>query len=118
MWRKLHNEELNDLYCSPNFVRVNKSRRMRLAGNVACMGGKRCVYTVFWWGNLRGRDYLEYKGVDWEDNIKLDLQKVGYGGMDWFQLAQDSDRWRALANAIIPSGSIKCGEFLDWLQTG
>ena len=51
-WRKLHNEELNDLYCSPNIVRVMKSRRMRLAGHVARMGGGE-EYTGFWWGNLR-----------------------------------------------------------------
>jgi len=45
-WRKLHNEELNDLYCSPNTVRVIKSRRMRWAEHVACMESKRCVYRV------------------------------------------------------------------------
>jgi len=50
-WRKLHNEELNDLYCSPNTVRVKKLR-MRWAGHVACMGEKRGVYR---WGNLRGK---------------------------------------------------------------
>jgi hypothetical protein len=53
-WRKLHNEELNDLYCSPNIFRVIKSRRIRWAGNVARMG-RREVYTGFWWGNLRER---------------------------------------------------------------
>ena len=45
-WRKLHNEELNDLYCSPNIVRVIKTRRMRLAGHVARMAQKSCVYRV------------------------------------------------------------------------
>ena len=60
-WRKLHNEELNDLYCSPNIVRVIKWRRMRWAGHVARMGrGEAC--TGFWWGNLRGRDHLEDLG--------------------------------------------------------
>jgi hypothetical protein len=55
--RKLHNEELNDLYCSPNIVRAIKSRRMRWAGHVARMGRGE-EYTVFWWGNLMERDHL------------------------------------------------------------
>jgi len=55
-WRRLHNEELNDLYSSPNIVRVIKSRRMRWAGHVACMGeGRRCMGS--WWGNRRERDH-------------------------------------------------------------
>jgi len=50
----------------------------------------------------------------WEDNIKMDLQEVGCGGVDWIDLAQDRDRWRALVNAVMNlSGCIKCGEFLD-----
>jgi hypothetical protein len=56
--RKLHNEELNDLYCSPNIVRMKKSRRMRWAGHVARMGERRGVYRVLW-GNLRERDHLD-----------------------------------------------------------
>jgi hypothetical protein len=56
-WRKLHNEGLNDLYCSPDIVRVIKSRRMRWAWHVALMG-KEEVYTGFWWGNLSERDHL------------------------------------------------------------
>ena len=54
-WRKLHNEELNDLYCSPNIVRVIKSRRMRWAGHMALMEEGRGVHKV-WWGNLRETD--------------------------------------------------------------
>jgi len=61
--RKLHNGELNDLYSSPNFIRVIKSRRMRWAGRVAHMG-RREVYTGFWWGNLSERDHLDDPGVD------------------------------------------------------
>jgi hypothetical protein len=62
-WRKLHNQELNDAYCSPNIIRVTKSRRMSWAKHVACMGGEE-VHSGFWWGNLRERDQLEKPGVD------------------------------------------------------
>jgi len=62
-WRKLHNEELNDLYCSPNIVRVIKSRRMRRAGHVTRMERGE-AYTGFWWGNLREKDHLGDPGVD------------------------------------------------------
>jgi hypothetical protein len=61
--RKLHNEELNDLYCSPNIVRVIKSRRMRWAGHVARVRRGE-AYTWLWWGNLRERDQWEDPGVD------------------------------------------------------
>jgi hypothetical protein len=62
-WRKLHNEELNDLYPSPNIVRVIKSRRIRWAGHVAHMG-RREAYTGLWLGNLSERDYLVAPGLD------------------------------------------------------
>jgi len=62
-WRRLHNEELNDLYCSPNIVQVIKSRRMRWAGHVARMGEERGV-TGFWWGNRREGDHWGDLGVD------------------------------------------------------
>ena len=57
-WRNLHNEELNDLYCSPNIVRVIKSRRMRWAGHLAHMGRGE-PYAEFWWGNLKESEHLE-----------------------------------------------------------
>jgi hypothetical protein len=74
-WRKLHNEELHDLYSLPTVVRVMKSRRMRLPAHVARMGrGEVC--TVFWWENLRERDHWGDPGVDGIilRNIKMDLQ--------------------------------------------
>jgi len=62
-WRKLHNEELNELYSSPNIGRVIKSRRIRWEGYLARMGREE-AYTGFWWGNLRERDHLGNTGVD------------------------------------------------------
>jgi len=111
-WRRLHNEELNDLYSSPNIVWVIKSRRMRWAGHVAHMGEERGVYRVFL-GKQEGRRPLGRLRHRWVDNIRLDLQEVGCGYMDWIELAQDRDRWRTLECGNEPSGSMKCGEFLD-----
>ena len=74
-WRKLHNEELNDLYCSPNIVRVIKRRRMRWAGHVARMGDRRGVYRVLV-GKPEGKRPLGRPRRRWEDNIKMDLQQV------------------------------------------
>ena len=78
-WRKLHNEELNDLYSSPNNVCVIKWRRMRWAGHVACMGERRGVYRVFM-GKPEGKRPLGRPRCSWEDNIKMGLQEVGCGG--------------------------------------
>ena len=99
-WRKLHNGKLNDLYCSPSIVRVIKLRRMRLTGHVARMGEKRGVYRVLV-RKPEGKRQLGKPRRRWEENIKLNLQEVGRGSMDWIELAQDRERWRALVNAVI-----------------
>jgi len=99
-WRRLHNEELNDLYSSPSIVQVIKSRRMRCAGHVACMGEEREVYRVLV-GKLEGRRPLGRPRHRWVDNIRMDLQEVGRGYMDWIGLAQDRDRWRTLVSAVM-----------------
>jgi len=99
-WRKLHNEELNDLYSSPNIVRVLKYRRTRWAEHVARMGRRRGVYRVLV-GNPKGKRPLWRPRRRWEDNIKMDLQEVGCGSMDWIDVAQDRDRWRALLNVVM-----------------
>ena len=93
VWRKLHYEELNDLYSSPNIVRVIKSRGMRWAGHVARMGERRGVYR-FLVGKLEGKRTIGIPRRRWED-IKMDRQEVGCGGMDWIELTQGRDRWRA-----------------------
>jgi hypothetical protein len=74
-WRKLHNERLNDLYCLPTIVRVIRSRRMRWAGHVACMGERREVYRVLV-GKPEGKRLLVDPWRRWENNIKADLQEV------------------------------------------
>jgi hypothetical protein len=100
MWRKLHNEELQDLYSSPTIVGVIKSRRMRWAGHATRMGEGRGVYRVLV-GKPEGKRPLGRPRGRWEDNIKFDLQKVGGRGIVWFELARDRDRWRALVNAVM-----------------
>jgi len=99
-WRKLHNEELNDLYSSPNIVRVIKSIRMRWEGHIAGMGEERGVYRVLV-GKPEGKRLLGRLRRRWEDNSKMDLQEVGFGGMDWIELDQDRECWRELVNAIL-----------------
>ena len=90
----LYNEQLNDLYCSHSTVRV------RWAGHVARMGERRGVYRVLV-GKPEGKRLLGRPRSRWEDNIKMDLQEVGCGGVDCIELAQDRDRWRALVTAVM-----------------
>jgi len=81
-WRKLHNEELNDLYSSPNIIRVIKTRGMR------------------WWGSLRDRNHLEDPGVCGRIRVRWIL-RGWMEGMDWIELAQQRDRWWAVVNAVM-----------------
>ena len=99
-WRRLHNEELNDLYSSPNIVRVVKSRRMRWAGHVARMGEERGLYRVLV-GKPEGKRPPGRPRHRWVDNIRMDLKEVGCGYMDWIELAQDRDSWRTLVSAVM-----------------
>ena len=102
-WRKLHNEELNDLYSSPNIVRLIKSRRKRWAGHVARMEEGRGVHKVSV-GKPEGKRPLGRPRCRWEDNIKMDLQEVRMGCGDWMELGQDRDRWRALVSTVMNFG--------------
>jgi len=89
-WRRLHNEGLNDLYCSPNIVWVIKWRRMRWSGHVARMGEERVVYWVLV-GKPEGRRPLGRPRRRWVDNMRMDVQEVRFGYIDWIRLAQDGD---------------------------
>jgi hypothetical protein len=99
-WRQLHNEELLNLHGSPGIIRMIKSRSMRWAGNVARMGEKRNAYRILI-GKPEGNRPLERPRRRWEDNIKMGLRGIGWGGMDWIDLARDMDLWRALVNTVM-----------------
>ena len=92
---------LQILYNITNIVRVMKSRRMRWAGHVARMGEEKGVYRVLV-GKPEGRRRpLGRPRRRWVDNIRMDLQEVGCGYMDWIGLAEGRDRWRTLVNAVM-----------------
>ena len=98
-WRKLHNEELNDLYSSSNIFWVIKSRRMRLVMHVR-RKGRGEVYTVFG-GETEGKRPLWRPRLRWEDNIKMELQEAGGSCGDWMELAKGRESWRALVSTVM-----------------
>jgi hypothetical protein len=96
--------ELHNLYSSPDIIRQIKSRRMRWAGHVARMGEGRNVYRVLV-GKPEGKRPLGRARRRWEDGIGMDLREIGWGGgVEWIQLAQDRDLWRAVVNAVMNLG--------------
>jgi hypothetical protein len=90
-WRKLHNEELHNLYSLPSTIRMIKLRRMRRAGHVACMREKCNSYRIFV-GEPEGKKALGRPRRRWEDNINMDFTEIDWGSMDWTDLAEDSDQ--------------------------
>jgi hypothetical protein len=89
-WRRLHSGELHNVYSSSDTIRQAKSRRMRWAAHVACMGEKRKVYKVMV-GKRKGKRLLRRQKHRWEDGIRMDLRKIGWGGGEWIHLVQDRD---------------------------
>jgi hypothetical protein len=98
--RKLHSEELHDLYSSPNIIRQIKSRRMRWVGHVARMGEGRNVFRVLV-VKPEGKGPLERPRCRWKDGIKMDLREIGWEGLEWIHLAEDRDCWRAVVSAVM-----------------
>jgi hypothetical protein len=101
-WRKLHNEELHtgNLYSSPSITRMIKARMMRWAEHVARMGAKWNASRILV-GNPEGKRPLGRRRRRCVDNIKMDLREIGWDGMDWIDLVQVRDQWRALVNAVM-----------------
>jgi hypothetical protein len=99
-WRKLHNDELHDLYSSPNIVRVIKARRMRWDGHVARMGEGRGAYRVLV-RRPEGKRPLGRPRRRWEDNIKMDLREIEIDGANWIWLDRDRVQWRAFVNTVM-----------------
>jgi hypothetical protein len=93
-WKKLHNEELHNLYSPPSIIRMIKSRRMRGAGE------KRIAYRILLEKPERKRP-LGRPRRRWVNNIKIDLRKIGWDGMGWIYLTQDTDQWRAFVNTVM-----------------
>jgi hypothetical protein len=96
----LHNDELHDLYSSPNIVRMIKSRRMRWAGHVAGMGEGRAVCRVLV-GRPEGKRPLGRSRCRWEDNINIDLREIKINLVNWIRLAQDWVQWWAFVNTVL-----------------
>jgi hypothetical protein len=99
-WRKLHNEELHNLYSSPSIIKIIKSRRMRWAEHVARMGEKRNVYRLLV-GKPEGKRPVGRPRRRWIDNIKINLLEIGLNVVGWIGLAPDRYRWRALVNSVM-----------------
>jgi hypothetical protein len=99
-WRKLHNDELHNLYSSPNILRVIKSTRMRWAGHVAHMGEGRGVYRVLV-GRPEGKRPLGRPRCRWDDNINMDPRKIGIDSVNWIRLAQGKVEWRAFVSTAM-----------------
>jgi hypothetical protein len=98
--RKLHNDELHNLYSLPNIAKVIKSRRMRWVGHVAHLGEGTGVYRVLV-GRPDGKRPLGTPRHRLEDNIKLNLVEIGIDGVNWIRFAQDRVQWRAFVNMVI-----------------
>jgi hypothetical protein len=92
--RKLHNEELHNLYSYPSVIKMIKSRRMTGAGHAGRMGEKKNAYRILV-GKAEGKRPLRKPRRRWVDNIKMDLRYIGWDGMDWIDLAQVREQWRA-----------------------
>jgi hypothetical protein len=99
-WRKLHDEELHNLYTSPSIIRIIKSRRMRWTGHVARREEKRKVCRLLV-RNPDGKRPLGRPRCRWVDNIKINLLEIGLIVVDWIGLTQDRNSWRALVNSVM-----------------
>jgi hypothetical protein len=99
-WRKLHDEELHNLYTSPSIIRMVTSRRMRWAEHVARMGENMNACRILV-RNAEGERPLGRQRHRWVDNIKMHLIEIGWNGVHWIDMAQDRGQWRAFVNTVL-----------------
>jgi hypothetical protein len=102
VWRKPHNEELNDLYTTSYVIRVIKSKIMSWARDVARYGGTE-IRAGFWWGNLRESDHMGDSGLDEKIILRRNFTKFGRG-MDWIDLTHGVEKWQAFVYAVLKPG--------------
>jgi hypothetical protein len=98
--RKMHNEELHNLYSSSSIIRIIKPRRMRWAVHVARIREKRSTCRILV-ENSEGKRPVRKPRRRWVDNIKMNIREIGWDGVDWIDLAHDRDQWRALLNTVM-----------------
>jgi hypothetical protein len=99
-WRRLHNEELHNLYTSLNITRVIKSRRMRWAELAARSRKMKNIYTILV-AKYEGKRSLGRPRHKWEGNVRIGLREVGWEIVDWIYLNQDRDQWRAVVSTVM-----------------
>jgi hypothetical protein len=98
-WRKLHNEELHNVYSSPSII-SDKVKKDEMGGACSTNGAKRKAYRTLM-GNPEGKRPLGRLRRRWGNSIKMDLREIGWDGVDWIDMAQGRDQWRALVNTIL-----------------
>jgi hypothetical protein len=99
-WRKLHNEELRDLFSSPSIINNNQVEDDEMGGSCSANGEKRIAYRLLV-GKPEGKKPLGRPRHRWVDNIRMYLGEVGWGGVDWVGLTQDRNRWRTLVKSAL-----------------
>jgi hypothetical protein len=95
----IQNFRIDLKYVSPNIIRMIKSRRMRWVGHVTLMGEMN-AYRILE-GNTERKRPLGRPKRRWSDNVKIDVRGIGWGGMHWIELAQDSDQWKAVVSTVM-----------------
>jgi hypothetical protein len=116
-WRKLHDEELHNLYSSPSIIKMIRSGMIRWAGHIAHMGRRR-MHIGYWWESQKEKDHQEDEDLGgWI--ILMDHREIGWGSMDWIDLAEGRDQWRALVNTVMKlQVPLNVGNFLNSCRTG
>jgi hypothetical protein len=113
-WRKLHHEELRDLYSSPSIIRIIESKRMRCVGHVSMNGGEEMLVGYLLVGKPEGKKLLGRPRHGRVDNIRMDLGEVGCGDVEWIGLVEQVECYCEFG--IEPSSSMKCWETIEWLH--